>query len=125
MYGNVCERISDKYHKDYYANSPKTDPTGPKQAIKSRFEYKLEAPRSGKYALNARVVTVNDNQELMVSANNGAELAMPMPFTKGIWQDSEPVLLTLREGENTLNFWRDEPPQKGLALKDFTLTPVE
>ena len=35
IYGNVCERISDKYHKDYYANSPKTDPTGPKQAIKS------------------------------------------------------------------------------------------
>ena len=125
MYGNVCERISDKYHKDYYANSPKTDPTGPKQAIKSRFEYKLKAPRSGRYALNARVVTVNDNQELKVSANNGAELAMPMPFTKGIWQDSEPVLLTLRKGENTLNFWRDAPPQKGVAIKAFTLAPVE
>ncbi len=29
MHGNVCERIADWYHRDYYANSPKEDPTGP------------------------------------------------------------------------------------------------
>jgi formylglycine-generating enzyme required for sulfatase activity len=29
MQGNVCERVGDFYHRDYYANSPKEDPTGP------------------------------------------------------------------------------------------------
>jgi len=57
IYGNVCERISDKYARNYYANSPKVDPTGPSQGRKSCFEYKITVPRSGKYSLTARVVT--------------------------------------------------------------------
>jgi len=28
MHGNVCERVSDRYDKNYYASSPKEDPTG-------------------------------------------------------------------------------------------------
>ena len=125
IYGNVCERISDKYHKDYYANSPKTDPTGPKQAIKSRFGYKVKAAKAGKYSLEAKVVTANYDQRIKVSANEGAEIAMKMPFTEGVWQNSQPVEITLVKGENVLNFWRDEPPQKGVAIKEFTLTPLK
>jgi len=48
-----------------------------------------------------------------------------MPFTVGNWQDSKPVTLTLERGENTLRFWRNDPPQHGLAIKNFTLTPVK
>ena len=125
IYGNVCERISDKYAKNYYAISPKVDPTGPKQATKSRFEYKVAAPRPGNYLLKARVVTANYDQRLNVSANDGAGIAMQMPFTEGEWQISKPVELTLLKGENTLSFWRDNPPQKGVAIKEFTLTPVK
>jgi formylglycine-generating enzyme required for sulfatase activity len=125
IYGNVCERISDKYHKDYYAKSPKTDPTGPKQAIKSRFGYKLTASKAGKYSLEAKVVTANYDQRIKVSANEGQEIAMKMPFTEGVWQSSQPVELTLVKGENLLNFWRDEPPQKGVAIKEFVLTPLK
>jgi len=125
IYGNVCERISDTYARNYYAQSPKEDPTGPSQGTKSRFEYKVTAPRAGKYSLTARVVTANYGQRLNVSAN-GADsgIAMEMPFTVGKWQDCEPVTLTLKEGENILRFWRDRPPQKGLAIKDFTLKPL-
>ena len=125
IYGNVCERISDKYHKSYYAVSPKMDPTGPKQATKSRFEYTISVSQAGKYALKAQVVTVNYDQWLKVSANEGAEMAMQMPFTGGEWQSSKPVELILQKGENTLRLWRDSPPQKGLAIKEFTLSPVE
>jgi formylglycine-generating enzyme required for sulfatase activity len=125
IYGNVCERISDKYHKDYYAKSPKTDPTGPKQAIKSRFGYKLTASKAGKYSLEAKVVTANYDQRIKVSANEGQEIAMKMPFTEGVWKSSQPVELTLVKGENLLNFWRDEPPQKGVAIKEFVLTPLK
>jgi formylglycine-generating enzyme required for sulfatase activity len=125
IYGNVCERISDKYHKNYYSVSPAKDPTGPRQATKSRFEYTISVPQAGKYALTAQVVTVNYDQWLKVSANERADVAMPMPFTEGEWQDSKPVELTLQKGENTLRLWRDAPPQKGLAIKKFTLSPVE
>jgi formylglycine-generating enzyme required for sulfatase activity len=125
IYGNVCERISDKYARNYYSISPKTDPTGPSQGTKSRFEYKVTAPRSGKYSLEARVVTANYNQRLNVSANAKNQIAMQMPFTKGEWQNSDPVELTLLKGENTLSFWRDGPPQYGLAIKEFTLSAIE
>jgi len=126
IYGNVCERISDKYARNYYAQSPKKDPTGPSQGTKSRFEYKVTVPRSGKYTFTAQVVTANYDQRLNVSVNDAdSEIAMEMPFTVGNWQDSKPVTLTLEEGENTLRFWRDQPPQYGMAIKDFTLMPVK
>ena len=124
IYGNVCERIADKYHKAYYSESPAKDPTGPKQATKSLFEYTIVAPEAGQYTLSAQVVTVNYDQWLKVSANEGSEVAMPMPFTEGEWQNSKPVTVTLVKGENTLRFWRDAPPQKGVAVKKFTLEPA-
>jgi formylglycine-generating enzyme required for sulfatase activity len=126
IYGNVNERISDTYARNYYSISPREDPTGPSQGTSSRFEYKVTAPRSGKYSLTARVVTANYDQRLNLSVNDTeSEITLEMPFTAGSWQDSEPITLTLREGENTLRFWRDQPPQYGLAIKEFTLTPVE
>ena len=126
IYGNVNERISDTYARNYYSISPKEDPTGPSQGTSSRFEYKVTVPRSGKYSLAARVVTVNYDQRLNVSANDTeSAITLEMPFTAGSWQDSEPVTLALREGENTLRFWRVQPPQYGLAIKEFTLTPVK
>ena len=125
IYGNVCERISDKYARSYYANSPKVDPTGPRQGRKSCFEYKITVPRSGKYALTARVVTANYNQRLNVSANDvESEIAIEMPFTVGTWEDCEPVTLTLKKGENALRFSRTQPPQYGLAIKSFALKRV-
>jgi len=125
IYGNVCERISDKYARNYYSISPKVDPTGPSPGTSSRLEYKVTAPRAGKYALSARVVTANYKQRLNVSANDaGPEATMEMPFTVGNWQDAKPVTVTLKEGQNTLRFWRDNPPQYGLAVKSFTLKPL-
>ena len=74
--------FSDKYSRSYYSISPKVDPTGPSQGTKSRFEYQLTVPRSGKYSLTAQVVTANYNQRLNVSANDAeSEIAMEMPFT--------------------------------------------
>lgn len=126
IYGNVCERISDTYARNYYSISPKEDPTGPSQGTSSRFEYMVAAPQSGEYELTARVVTANYDQRLNVSVNGtDSETVMEMPFTVGDWHDSGPVTVTLNEGENTLRFWRDQPPQYGLAIKEFALTPVK
>jgi formylglycine-generating enzyme required for sulfatase activity len=127
IYGNVCERVADKYASNYYATSPTIDPTGPNQGTKSRFEYSLNIPRSGKYSVVASVVTVNYNQRLNVSVKNrkgdSEEAVVEMPFTLGQWQESAPVMLSLEEGDNILRFWRDKPPQFGLVIKHFILKP--
>ena len=126
IYGNVCERISDTYARNYYANSPKVDPTGPRQGTKSRFEYEINVPRSGKYTLIAQVVTANYEQRLNVAANDAASPSViTMPFTRGDWMESQPVTLELKKGSNVLRFWRDNPPQYGMAIKTFTLKPVK
>jgi len=125
IYGNVCERVSDKYDKNYYSISPTVDPTGPSQGTKSIFKYKFSVPQSGEYAITAEVVTVNYNQRLNVSVNGEtSEIVMEIPFTCGDWQHSTPVMFNLKEGENTLKFWQDKPPQYGLVIKDFTLKPA-
>ena len=126
IYGNVNERISDTYARNYYANSPKVDPTGPKQGTKSRFEYEVTVPRAGNYALTAQVVTANYDQRLNVTANDdGSPVAIRMPFTEGGWRPSEPVTLNLKEGANVLRFHRDLPPQYGMAIRSFELKPQQ
>ena len=138
--GNVFERVSDVYVKDYYANSPKENPTGPTQFGEggTAFKYTITVPEAGQYALSAKVVTVNFNQGLHVSINGGeSEAAVDAPFTYGKWQDTEPVTLSLKEGRNTLKFTRRNPGspqlhegketlhfQRSMAIKSFTLKPL-
>jgi formylglycine-generating enzyme required for sulfatase activity len=123
--GNVCERVSDTYAKDYYAKSPKVDPMGPSQGVSSRFEFEFNVPKAGQYTLTAKVVTVNYDQRMNVSANGSEpEVTMVMPFTGGAWGESQPVTVSLKEGTNVLRFSRTDPPQYGLAIKSFTLKPA-
>jgi hypothetical protein len=140
MCGNVFERVADIYSKDYYANSPKENPTGPAQFAGggTRFKYSVNAPKAGKYTLSARMVTVNFNQNLEVSVNGAESKTKIMgPYTAGKWQDTKPVTLTLKKGKNTLLFNRSNPKepqpvdgkdtlhfQRGIAIKSFTLKPV-
>lgn len=116
IYGNVCERVADKYAKDYYASSPNEpmiDPTGPSQGTKSVITYTLlEVPMAGEYALTTQVVTANYKQRINVAANpehpkkptKVAQQVIEFPFTLGEWQESEPVTILLNEGENKLVF---------------------
>lgn len=125
IYGNVNERISDTYSKSYYAKSPKTDPTGPSQGTTSRMEYEVRVPRAGNYAFTAKVVTANYDQQIKVAANDAEEAtALSLPFTEGSWQESQPITLKLKTGRNVIRLYRDFPPQYGVAVKSFKLTPV-
>ncbi len=125
MYGNVYERISDVYNRNYYALGPKTDPTGPSQGESSRFEYQITVPRADSYSLTATVVTANYDQRLNVAVNESdSATILTMPFTLGKWQETESITLNLEQGENTLRFWRDDPPQQGVAIKSFCLKPA-
>jgi len=124
IYGNVWEMVADTYHKDYFANSPKQDPTGPGQKPQSIVDYTVNVPRAGKYAVTAHVVTMNYDQMMNVAANGSASATrIDLPFTLGMWKETEPVMVDLKQGENTLKFWRVDGPQFGISVKSFTLKP--
>ena len=125
IYGNVCERVADRYDANFYKKGPNVDPlsTGVKPTSVTKYEF--NAPKSGSYALSSMVCTVNYGQHLMVSANGGEPVNIDLPYTSGGWDQSEPVRIELRQGANTLEFHRIDAPQKGIAVKGYTLTPVK
>ena len=125
IYGNVNERISDKYEKNYYSKSPRADPNGPSPGTMSHLEYVVSVPKAGDYHFTARVVTSNYGQRICISTNeSSSEITKEIPFTEGFWRESEPVTLTLKQGENVVRMWRNKPPQYGLAIGGFTLSPA-
>jgi formylglycine-generating enzyme required for sulfatase activity len=125
MYGNIAEFVRDEHQEDYYAKSPKVDPAGPSLGTFSNMEFSIDAPTAGEYILSAKVCSANYDQSLQLAVNDAsAPTTIKLPFTLGKWGQSEPVKLTLKQGQNTLRFWRDQAPQRGVAVKEFTLKPV-
>lgn len=89
------------------------------------FEYVVDAPAAGTYALSARVVTVSADQHLLVAANDAREpVDIAVPYTLGRWGQTPPVEIPLGQGKNVLRFTRREPV-KGLTIKEFTLIPMK
>ena len=65
---------------------------------------------------------MHDGHQFSIAVNNAKPVELPVPYTKGMWQQTQPVELTLNQGQNSLQF---EILGGGrLAIKDFTLTPV-
>lgn len=69
MYGNVAEFVRDEHQEDYYAQSPKVDPTGPLLGIHSSMTVTVTVPEAERYTLIAQVVTANADQFLKVEVN--------------------------------------------------------
>lgn len=89
------------------------------------LSFTVEAPKAGKFALSARVVTVSPNQSVLVSVNDAqAPVTITLPYTIGMWQKTGPVEIDLVQGKNVLKF--DRPAERrGLTIRDFTITPVK
>jgi hypothetical protein len=103
---------------------------GGKQLHYSRYggsqvlEYTFQAPRAGPYALSSKICTTRWAMGLQASVNGGQEVNMPLPFTLALWGDSEPVVVNLRAGTNTLKIARSPDLRKGIAIHHFTLKPL-
>ena len=54
-----------------------------------------------------------------VSVNGGETTALGMFWTKGWWNETQPVEVTLKEGENTLVFTRSSG--RDVMYKEFLL----
>jgi hypothetical protein len=81
----------------------------------------VEAPQAGKYTLTARIATLGDEQLLEFRANDSpAPVSASLPFTIGLWHQTEPIELTLTQGRNVIvvSLPKDS---RGVTLKDFTL----
>jgi hypothetical protein len=88
-------------------------------------EYAFEAPSAGNYALTARVVTAQEGHKAMIAANDPkSPVELAIPYTIGKWQPTTPVEVTLVKGANVLHFALQDG-SRGVAIKDFTLTPVK
>ena len=87
------------------------------------LKYTIEVPTAGQYELTANVVTVTLNGSCLLRLNRRTMVDVEVPYTLGKWEDTKPVTIDLKEGRNTLQF-TVRPPNKGLTIKAFKLTPV-
>ena len=90
-----------------------------------KAEYAVEAPHAGKYALTARVATVQEGQKFLFAANDAKHaVEIAVPYTIGMWQQTQPVEISLVNGKNVLHFALQDG-SRGVTIKEFTLTPVK
>ncbi len=88
------------------------------------MRYTIEVGKAGKYDFTANVATVARNQECMLRLNRRTLIDIDLPFSLGMWEDTKPVTIDLKEGRNSFMF-TCAAPNRGLTLKGFTLTPVK
>lgn len=88
-------------------------------------DYAFTAQRAGKYALAARLVTVQEGQKAVVKANSAQPTPeIAVPYTIGEWKQAPLGEITLAGGKNVVNFAL-VPGSRGVTIKEFTLTPVK
>ncbi len=90
-----------------------------------KTQYDFEAPQAGKYALTAKVATLQEGQVFLFAANDVKQPAeVAVPYTIGMWQPTKLVEVTLAKGKNTLSF-AVKDGSRSVTIKEFTLTTVK
>jgi len=88
------------------------------------LKYTVEAPAAGKYELTMKVCTVSKPAPVIARLNRRTLVNKTLPYTKGSWQRTEPEIIELREGRNTIQL-TFRAPNRGVSIKDFQLKPVQ
>ncbi|HAC79940.1 MAG TPA: hypothetical protein DCG06_06570 [Deltaproteobacteria bacterium] len=86
--------------------------------------YTVEAPAAGKYELTLNVNTVSEKYEVIARLNRRTMVKTMLPYTKGDWQQTEPEVIELKEGRNTIML-TFRAPNRGVSIKDLHLKPVK
>ncbi|MEC9124165.1 MAG: hypothetical protein VX969_08465, partial [Verrucomicrobiota bacterium] len=87
------------------------------------LKYSVEVPSAGKYELTLNVCTVSEKDPVIARLNRRTLVNTILPYTKGAWQRTEPEVIELREGRNTIQFTY-RAPNRGVSIKDFRLKPL-
>lgn len=88
------------------------------------FKYRVEAPADGEYELSAEVATVAPHGELLVRLNREDPVPFAIPYTKGMWEASEPLRIKMAAGRNTISVTA-RAPNRGVSIKHWQLKPVK
>ena len=88
------------------------------------LKYTVETPAAGKYELTMKVCTVSKPAPVIARLNRRTLVNKTLPYTKGDWQRTEPEVIELREGRNTIQL-TFRAPNRGVSIKDFKLKPVK
>lgn len=108
-----------------------------RKGVHEDLVYDVEVPKAGTYELSMKVVTVNRGLTMFVTVNGQQPpIEMPLPFSVGMWEQTQPITVRLNKGVNTLAFTRfpadkrgkelpkdQKPVPGGVSIHDFTLTP--
>lgn len=79
---------------------------------------------SVKYSLTCRVATAHRSEQPIHLTAGGAVYSITLPYTMGVWGDTEPVVVEL-EGSADCNLRFARPQQLfGFSIKDFRLVPL-
>lgn len=78
------------------------------------------------YMLTATVCTVHAVQQPLKLALDGqSDIEIPIPYTIGVWADTEPIPVEMKDVVQMKFFRKKDPHCYGLAIKCFTFTPVK
>jgi hypothetical protein len=88
------------------------------------LRYTVETPAAGKYELTLNVSTVSEKYEVIARLNRRTLVNTMLPYTKGSWQRTEPEIIELREGRNTIML-TFRAPNRGVSIKELQLKPVK
>jgi hypothetical protein len=94
------------------------------------LDYSIDVHETKKatYLLTLRVATAHRNDDtLTVTAGQDETSAstIQLPYSKGLWQETEPVRVELAGPVAKLHFARPNKDAKGFAFHSFKLQPVE
>ncbi len=88
------------------------------------LKYTVETTAAGKYEMSMKVCTVSKPAPVIARLNRRTLVNKTLPYTKGNWQRTEPEIIELREGRNTIQL-TFRAPNRGVSIKDFQLKPVK
>jgi hypothetical protein len=72
----------------------------------SSWAYSFTVGTAGTYFLTANITTWHMSQDLLVAVNKAAPVHVPVFYTVGWWNQTQPITVALTAGANTLTFTR-------------------
>jgi hypothetical protein len=88
------------------------------------LRYTVQSPVAGKYEITAKIATVSVQQTVILRLNRRAFVNLSLPYTKGLWKQTDPKIIELREGSNSFMFTL-RAPNRGVSIKEFQLKPMK
>jgi len=88
------------------------------------IKYRIEVPAAGTYDLTADVATVAPKQQMLVRIDRDDPAPFDLPYTKGLWETTAPLRVSLSEGRATMSVTA-RAPNRGVSISRFRLTPVK